>query len=574
MSTPPVEKSIIVIGAGIAGLSAGCYGQMNGYRTQIFEQHSKPGGLCTSWRRKGYTFDGCLALGVAGSRPGSGSHRIWAELGAFRDGKVIDREEYLRIEGTNGEQLILYADVDRLEQHMMVSFPEDAPRIRELCETVRLFSRLDMPPDKPRELYGLSDFAKMSLRMLPFIRAFWKHSKQSVEEFGALFSTPFLRRAFPLTLHFDTPEPMLSLALILAWMNTGNVGFPLGGSLKFARDIERRYLDLGGTIHYRRPVERILLCRRENGTSKIRGVRLADGTEHRADIVISAADGHTTLFELLQGECISDEIRTYYDQLPVFPSIVQVSLGVNRDLSGEPSDIKCLLEAPIDVAGKRLDYLPIRHYCCDASLAPPGKSVVVVQFPSPYAYWKRLGEDTERYNAEKQAVAETVVEHLERRLPGISQQIEVVDVSSPVTTERYTGNWQGSVMGWLSTTDTADVDKSRTLPGLEGFYMSGQWAEARGGLPSVALSGRQVMQMICAEDNKAFVAQPATDRAQGHEGVCDDGTRSKSSSSSRVGGRLSGSSNRHTRVRHGIQYGERDQEADGNLEPTAYSKED
>ena len=55
-----MEKSIIIIGAGIAGLSAGCYGQMNGYRTQIFEMGTKPGGLCTSWKRKGYTIDGCI----------------------------------------------------------------------------------------------------------------------------------------------------------------------------------------------------------------------------------------------------------------------------------------------------------------------------------------------------------------------------------------------------------------------------------------------------------------------------------------------------------------------------------
>jgi len=46
-----MEKSVIIIGAGIAGLSAGCYGQMNGYRTSIFEMHDKPGGVGTSWRQ-------------------------------------------------------------------------------------------------------------------------------------------------------------------------------------------------------------------------------------------------------------------------------------------------------------------------------------------------------------------------------------------------------------------------------------------------------------------------------------------------------------------------------------------
>jgi phytoene dehydrogenase-like protein len=47
------NKKVIIIGAGIAGLSAGCYLQMNGYDTEIFELHNIPGGLCTGWKRKG-----------------------------------------------------------------------------------------------------------------------------------------------------------------------------------------------------------------------------------------------------------------------------------------------------------------------------------------------------------------------------------------------------------------------------------------------------------------------------------------------------------------------------------------
>ena len=55
-----MADSIIIIGAGIAGLAAGCYAQMNGYKTKIFELHELPGGLCTAWERKGYVFDGCI----------------------------------------------------------------------------------------------------------------------------------------------------------------------------------------------------------------------------------------------------------------------------------------------------------------------------------------------------------------------------------------------------------------------------------------------------------------------------------------------------------------------------------
>ena len=54
------SDTIIIIGAGIAGLAAGCYAQMNGYKTQIFEMHDRPGGLCTAWQRQGFVFDGCI----------------------------------------------------------------------------------------------------------------------------------------------------------------------------------------------------------------------------------------------------------------------------------------------------------------------------------------------------------------------------------------------------------------------------------------------------------------------------------------------------------------------------------
>lgn len=56
----PMDKHILIIGAGIAGLAAGCYARMNGYCATIFELHDLPGGLCTAWERKGYVFDGCI----------------------------------------------------------------------------------------------------------------------------------------------------------------------------------------------------------------------------------------------------------------------------------------------------------------------------------------------------------------------------------------------------------------------------------------------------------------------------------------------------------------------------------
>ncbi len=93
-----MAKSIVIIGAGMAGLSAGCYGRMNGYNTKIFEMHNIPGGLCTSWQRKGYTIDGCLYR-LVGSSTESRFYKIWQDLGAIQKPRIIDQEEFMRVEG-------------------------------------------------------------------------------------------------------------------------------------------------------------------------------------------------------------------------------------------------------------------------------------------------------------------------------------------------------------------------------------------------------------------------------------------------------------------------------------------
>ena len=496
------EKSIIIIGAGIAGLSTGCYGQMNGYHTQIFELHDKPGGLCTSWKRKGYTIDGCIHW-LVGSGPGNAFYRVWEELGAIQGRDIVDHEEFFCIEGTGGKSLIIYTDVDQLEQHMKDLSPADADVIKEFTDAVRSFSSVGMPLDKPRELRSLIDRLKNIFRIQRFIKPFIKWKNTSIRDFASRFSDPFLREVVPLLMLIDTDDfPMVAFLFTLAFMHRREAGYPIGGSLAFARAIERRYLDLSGEIHYKARVEKILV---ENNHAV--GIRLADGTEHHADIVVSAADGHATIFDMLEGKYINDKVRGYYDELPIFQPLIQVSLGVARDLSSEPHSIVYMLEKPVNIAGEERKWLNLRHYCFDPTLAPQGKSVITVLINSNHDYWKPLFEDRSRYESEKQQIAAEVIDQLDKRFPGLKKQVEVVDVATPMTFERYTGNWQGSFEGWLITTKTLGMTMNKTLPGLGNFYMVGQWVEPGGGLPPAALSGRNVIQIVCNQDKKQFVAQ-------------------------------------------------------------------
>ena len=96
---------------------------------------------------------------------------------------------------------------------------------------------------------------------------------------------------------------------------------------------------------------------------------------------------------------------------------------------------------------------------------------------------------------------------IERIYPGLSAQVEVCDVATPVSYERYTGNWQGATCGFLLTKEVMrmmllGVDK--TLPGLRNFYMAGQWVEPGGSVPISAMSGRQALQLICHDEGQPF----------------------------------------------------------------------
>ncbi len=138
------QNSIIIIGSGFAGLSAGIYAQMNGYNTQIFEMHNKPGGLCTSWKRKGYTIDGCIHW-LTGSSPLSGMYRYWQEVGVAQGREFINADEYFRHEAADGRTLIFYTDIDRLEKHLLEFSPQDELPVREFIKGIRMCLCFDQP---------------------------------------------------------------------------------------------------------------------------------------------------------------------------------------------------------------------------------------------------------------------------------------------------------------------------------------------------------------------------------------------------------------------------------------------
>jgi len=236
-------------------------------------------------------------------------------------------------------------------------------------------------------------------------------------------------------------------------------------------------------------------------------IALADGKTIMANWVISAADGHSTIFDLLGGKYVDTAIEKVYDERGLFPSYLQVSLGVALDLSEQPRMATRLLSSPLIVDPEtELDHLGFRFFNFDPTFAPPGKTAVTCFLPTRnFTYWENLRRNYPvGYQEKKHRVAEAVIDILEKRIPGVRTAIEVVDVSTPATVIRYTGNWKGSMEGWLIAPGASFKPLPNTLAGLHGFLMVGQWVMPGGGLPSGIMTARTALKAICKHDRVPF----------------------------------------------------------------------
>jgi phytoene desaturase len=490
------ERSVIIIGAGLAGLATGCYAQMNGYRAHIFEQHTQPGGACTAWKRHGYTVDGCIHW-LMGCKPGSFFYQVYREVGALEGNCLMYLDHYGRSMVEASERCLdITADLDRLESDMKSIAAEDGEVIDEIMVGIRALRGLELAPEKPRELMGLFD----NLKQMWQLRRAFRHATRynmSVVSFAGRIRDPFLRWA--VTNIFVPEMPMLFLFWLLAQLADGQLATVEGGSLVFTNAIVRRYETLGGQITCGASVEKILV-----EDNRAVGVRLADGSEHRADVVVSAADGYSTLFEMLDGRYVDQRIRDRYDKWPLFRPIVVASFGVTSQFPGKPVEHLMRFQEPFAIGTGLIDEMVFRICSHDPTLAPPGKTVVQATIETEFDYWYELQKDQAAYEAEKERVAGEMLRRLESYLPGISSQVEMTDVVTPYTFWHYTRNHRGAYEGWLMTPEMLRTRVEKTLPGLDNFYMAGQWVEPGGGVPAVIPSGRQVVQLLCHHDRRPF----------------------------------------------------------------------
>ena len=241
--------------------------------------------------------------------------------------EILDGKNVVIVTKDNKE-FVKHYDMDRLSRAMKDISPEDSPLIDEYIEDTRKLQRMnafEMIAGKPMEFYNLIDYLKM-VKLLPALKIMKKWQNRSAEDFAGNFKSKILQKIIRSYL-----SPVLFDMLVLTTMNLKQSGYPVNGSLNFSKLFEIRYLELGGAVHYSAKVVKISTGYDKKARKDvISGIELENGERQTADIVISAMDGYSTLFELLDGKYLYKKLSRIYEKADLNPSMVMVSLGVAR----------------------------------------------------------------------------------------------------------------------------------------------------------------------------------------------------------------------------------------------------
>lgn len=466
-------KNVIVIGAGVAGLTAAICCAAKGHKVCVFEQGTTAGGVSTSWERKGYHFEGGIHW-LVGSTPGMRRiHRRWKQVGALRENNPILFKDPVYVYRCGDVELNLWRDLSRVEKEMVGFAPEDRKAVRRFCRDIRLtrafFCTVRSFPDLVRRL----------VQVPAFITALPRIIGRTSGEYSSMFTNRHLRTMVNSLV--DPGQNAISLVYTFTSYSIGDNGYPKGGSSRMVQNILEKARSLGVDIRYRRLVEKV---RVENG--RVQGV-VCGGEFYPSDDVIVATDtvkALNTFFDKPIAEKWTERLNRFSDP----QTCMFLSVGVEDPLENQHESLRIGLERPLEVAGTVQECLWTSIYHSHTGYASKGNScITVILFGDSYDYWKKAKEDGS-YREKKQQVTSLILSELERHLPEIKGKVKVTDLATPLTYERYCLTHRGA---WMSMWHKGERPMSvpKTTRSIKGLHFAGFRTHLSGGLPVALNSG-------------------------------------------------------------------------------------
>jgi len=505
---------VIIIGAGIGGLTCGAALAKASKKVLICEQYTQPGGYVTSFHRNGFTFDG----GLQSFSSNGLVFPILKELGLY------DRVQFVRAnyQIITPDIKVKMSSLPQVKEEFKVAFPgaesELEAYFQELDRLLVPFEKM-FGGDKPA-LPLLSGSQKTTALFsfpftnLSFIRNLVRYQKTTSQDLVNRHLTNNKLRLIFTSLGYPLMNAMTTVGMWYSFMK--DYWYPIGGMRNFANLFADLIEQNSGTISLRTRVDQIMI---DDGMAT--GVKLADGREVQSKFVISNIDWKQTFTKLIDRQYLDEGFVNQVEKAKVSESAFCVYLGTDlskRCFEGLAHHILYLPAYGKPFLERDANDPDFFHDCSlgitlpslsDDSLAPRGKGVVVLTTYAPYHYlgkWKtRDGRRTKAYRKLKEKVADQLITIAEGVIPDLSQHIIAREIATPLTYESYTLNSEGATAGWswdprliLTTKYGSSVGSLKTP--VRNLFTCGHWCFSPGGVPTAMLTARIVVDIIKSWD--------------------------------------------------------------------------
>ncbi len=497
---PKSDYPVLVIGAGLGGLTAATYLARKGFPVTVIEQHDIPGGYATSFDRAAGEFTFEISLHAT-----AGIAEFLEECGVKDEVELISLPELCRILTPDYDLIWPQKDPEGIIRVLSDEFPQEAKGIRtfigQVVDTIQeAIKPFDEKSFLSQILFWHTHPTMWSMRNQTLAQVLDKHVNNP--KLKAILSV--FRGCYGL------PPSKLSGFLYTIAMGS----YILAGAeyIKYrSQDLSSALMHTiekhGGRVILGIEVKKILT---KNGN--VAGVRTADGKTYPGRAVISNASAPATFGEMLPSGVVPDKymakLRTYRPSLSTFV----VWLGLNQEIRCKIKGYEIFV---CDGYDREADYKAC--LAADASKVPfsvtlydnaylgyskPGKSSVTVMTFCGYEPWKRFEADyfagrKKAYQKEKERIAQILIKRAEARvIPGLRSMIDVMDAATPLTNVRYTRNPEGAILGYEYSLDNCFINRIKNQTPIKGLYLASAWGNPGGGFMTVMRSGRSTFKTL------------------------------------------------------------------------------
>jgi phytoene dehydrogenase-like protein len=466
----PLKNSYdaIIVGAGIGGLTCGCFLAKAGMKVLIAEQHHKPGGYCTSFKRKGFTFD--AAAHSFGSYRKNGNMRLIL--------KALDLDKKIRIRRTIPSDIIIAPDftitfwgsINRTIQELQHAFPHESDNIRNFINFLSTSKPIDFAALRKKTYKDLLD------------EYFKEHKLKTI------FSLPILGNgALPPSLISAFTGSKIFTEFIL------DGGYYPEGEMQALPDtFAERFKELSGELRLSCLVKKIQVK-----DDKVSGVILEKEGFIPSKYVVSNCDARQTFFRLLGDKVVKKEtLKKINTMIPSLSTFI-LYLAIDKPFKSLPkpgTNMWFLPDYDLEKAylyAKKGDIEKVKGFMVRFS---PDKKTIL-------AFVNTSFKDKKFWDMNKNRLLESFIAKIEQYIiPDLSKHIIYKEAATPHTLYRYTLNYQGAAYGWATLPSQLFTPELRQNTSIKGLYLAGHWTTQTQGIPGVAYIGLDTAKLILKKD--------------------------------------------------------------------------